>query len=265
MSQQDLKISLLQTELYWEESEANLASIEEMIWEEPLDTDLLILPEMFNSGFSMNASKIAEPIRLRTFKWMEQQAKQLQAAVVGSFAVSEDGNYYNRLIWMFPDGCYEQYDKRHLFSLAGETEHYTAGAERPIIEWGGWRFFPQICYDLRFPVWSRNWMLEDGSLAYDCVLYIANWPTPRVNAWRILLQARAVENLAYSLGVNRIGKDEKGLNYNGQSMAVDPKGHIMIDPLDQKGIFHTVLEAEPLNKFREKFAVYLDADKFTLG
>ena len=264
MPEQDLRVALVQTELYWESPQSNLNMLEEMLWEDPMDTDLVVLPEMFTSGFTMNASKVSEPMRLTTHRWMEQQAKQLQAAIMGSFVAVEDKQYFNRLVFMRPDGTYEIYDKRHLFRMAGEDKTYTGGNKKLVVEWKGWKLLPQVCYDLRFPVWSRNWQEGEGEMGYDCALFIANWPQPRVNAWRTLLQARAIENLSCCIGVNRVGEDGLGVPYNGQSIAVNAKGEVTFDADDRDGIFQVSLEALALNRLREKFPAYLDADAFEL-
>lgn len=264
MPEQDLRISLVQTELYWENPQANLGMLEELFWEEPLETDLVILPEMFNSGFTMNPSRVAEPMKLTTHRWLEQQSKQLNAAMVGSFVVKEDHCFFNRLVFMKPDGTYHVYDKRHLFRMAGEDQQYSAGNQQVIVNWRGWNIMPQICYDLRFPVWSRNQATDQGALSYDLLLFIANWPQPRVNAWRTLLQARAIENLAYCSGVNRIGVDGMEVPYNGQSLVADAKGQLLLDASSEAGIFHTTLAADPLNKLRAKFPAHKDADLFDL-
>ena len=219
---QNLNITLIQSELHWQNTGANLAMFEEKIWQIKEDTDLIILPEMFTTGFSMDAASLAEHMNMTTFKWMKQQAKQTKAVIVGSYIVFENGKYYNRLIWMQPNGEYDYYDKRHLFRMANEHQTYTAGKRRIIKELKGWKLFPLICYDLRFPVWSRN-----VNLVYDAAIFIANWPTPRNHAWDILLQARAAENLAYVVGVNRVGKDGIGKEYVGGSGVVDFKGNVV--------------------------------------
>ncbi len=259
MNTPDLHIALLQTALYWESKEANLAMFEEKIWELPPNVDLIVLPEMFNTGFSMQNLALAEPMNLTTFKWMKQQAAQTKAVVVGSFMVVEDGHYFNRLVWMEPDGSYATYDKRHLFRMMHEDEKYTAGTKILVKTWKGWNICPMVCYDLRFPVWSRN-----RELQYDVLLYIANWPRPRLNAWDTLLQARAIENLAYCVGVNRVGNDGNGVPFEGHSAAIDFKGN----PIEHLGktertVVVTLSKTE-LEAFREKFPVHLDADHFTI-
>ncbi|WP_017732818.1 amidohydrolase [Nafulsella turpanensis] len=260
---QDLTISLIQSPLHWQEVEANLAQFEEKIWQISGKPDLIMLPEMFNTGFSMAAEQLAEPMNSKTFRWMKQQAAQSKAVVVGSFIVKEEGKYYNRLLWMEPDGQYATYDKRHLFRMADEHHHYSMGKNRLVRELKGWRVCPLVCYDLRFPVWSRN-INAEGELDYDLLLYVANWPQARVNAWNVLLQARAVENLCYVAGLNRVGTDGNGIAYNGCSAVVDPKGQRLFFAEEQPSIHTITLSKEALLNYREKFPAQLDADRFTI-
>lgn len=260
---QDLTISLIQSPLHWQEVDANLAQFEEKIWQISGKTDLIMLPEMFNTGFSMAAEKLAEPMNSKTFRWMKQQAAQTGAVVVGSFIVKEEGEHFNRLLWMEPDGQYATYDKRHLFRMADEHHHYNMGSKRLIKELKGWRICPLVCYDLRFPVWSRN-LTDEGELAYDLLLYVANWPQARVQAWNILLQARAVENLCYVAGLNRVGEDGNGIAYNGCSAVVNPKGQRLFFAEEQEAIHTLRLSGEELQRYREKFPAQLDADRFRL-
>jgi len=252
-----LKVTLIQSDLYWEDIGANLSMFEEKIWQIGEKTDVIVLPEMFNTGFSMNVQKTSEPMNLTTFKWMKQQASQTNALVVGSLAINEGGKYYNRLIGMQPDGEYFQYDKRHLFQLMGEGDTFEMGNEIKIHSWKGWKICPMICYDLRFPVWSRN-----VGMNYDLLIYIANWPVPRVNAWDTLLKARAIENLAYCIGVNRVGEDGNAVPFSGHSAAIDPKGKELAYLEEEEDIQTISLDYEKMKAFREKFPVYLDADKF---
>jgi predicted amidohydrolase len=252
----NLSVHLLQTNLHWENPTANLAMLEEKMEEISPPTDLIVLPEMFTTGFTMNASAFAEPMNLTTCKWLQQQAKKKNAVVTGSCIIKEKEQFFNRLLWVEPNGKIDFYDKKHLFRMAGEHEVYTQGNKRIIKNIKGWNIFPLICYDLRFPVWSRN-----VHLAYDVILYVANWPNPRLNAWDILLQARAIENQAYSIGVNRVGTDAKGNEYNGNSAVYDFKGNTLIKIENgEEKIAHIILEKAPLNDFREKFPIYLDAD-----
>jgi len=255
----NLHISLIQTNLYWENPTANLAMLEEKLEEISEPTDLIVLPEMFTTGFTMNAASVAEPMNLTTCKWLQQHAKKKNAVVVGSCIIKEKEQYFNRLLWVEPDGNIDFYDKRHLFRMAGEHEVYTQGHKRLLKQLKGWKIFPLICYDLRFPIWARN-----IGLAYDAIIYIANWPNPRLNAWDILLQARAIENQAYSIGVNRVGTDAKGNEYNGNSAAYDFKGNpiVKIENGEEK-IVNIILEKAPLEDFRTKFPIHLDADTIT--
>lgn len=256
----NLKITLIQSELYWQNREANLAMFEEKIWQIQEETDIIILPEMFTTGFSMEAEKLAEPMNLTTFKWMQQMAAQKKAVIMGSYIVKENGNYFNRLLWVQPDGEFDYYDKRHLFRMADEHLTYTAGEKKIIKEWKGWKIMPLICYDLRFPVWARSQNLE-----YDLGIYVANWPAPRVNAWTTLLQARAIENVAYVAGVNRVGEDENGMSYVGESAVNDFKGNPLFFNHKEEVIQTVTLDWEALQKFRQKFPAQLDADEFTIA
>lgn len=262
---QDLNITLVQTHLYWQNVGANLAMLEEKLWQVAGPTDLIILPEMFNTGFSMEVEKLAEPMNLTTFKWMKQMAAQTKAVVTGSFIVRENDQYYNRLIWMQPDGNFKTYDKRHLFRMADEHDHFSPGKERLIVDLKGWKICPMVCYDLRFPVWSRNLSRQQpGNMDFDVLIYVANWPAPRVNAWDILLQARAVENLCYTIGVNRVAEDGNGIPYNGHSQVNTAKGETPCFLKEEETIQNFTLSYTELAKLREKFPAYLDADSFTL-
>lgn len=261
---QDLKIAMVQTSLFWEDKEANRAQLEEKIFSISEQVDLIVLPEMFNTGFSMEAQKLAEPMKLHTFKWMQQMAAQKQAVITGSYIVNDGGDYFNRLIWMRPDGSYDQYDKRHLFRMAEEHQHFSMGKQDLIVELKGWKIKPLVCYDLRFPVWSRNTVKQE-ELAYDLLLYVANWPAARVSAWDALLKARAIENLSYSLGVNRVGEDGKGIPYNGHSAVYNFKGESLIDLGEEEQVQIISLSAEELKRGRQKFPAHLDADNFSLG
>lgn len=260
---EDLTISLIQSDLHWEQVEANLAMFEEKIWSIKGPTDLIILPEMFTTGFSMNASKMAEPVGGKTFKWLRQMAKQKNAAITGSYIVKEGNDYFNRLYFVYPDGSSEHYDKKHLFTLAREHESYTAGKERLILTFKGWRIHTMICYDLRFPVWARSQKNPSDDYEYDLLLYVANWPSARVNAWDTLLKARAIENLAFCAGVNRIGMDPFPKYYPGHSAVYSYKGDELVFSSDDQ-ILTTTLSANALKEFRTKFPFQADADTFDL-
>ncbi|WP_420385525.1 amidohydrolase [Roseivirga sp.] len=255
---QDLKLALIQSDIHWHEIGANLAMFEEKIWQIQEEVDVILLPEMFQTGFTMEHNGLAEPMNFNTFKWMRQMASQKNAVVCGSYIVKEDGQVFNRLLWMQPDGAFYKYDKRHLFRMANEHDHFDMGKDRLIVEWRGWKICPMICYDLRFPVWSRNVNLE-----YDLLLYVANWPAVRVNAWDALLKARAIENVSYTIGLNRVGKDGVGIEYNGHAGAYSPKGEVLTFS-DQEEILIVSLSGEDLLRFREKFPAQLDADRFEI-
>jgi len=257
---QDLKICLIQSSLYWENPQANMSMFEEKIWEIKDKPDLILLPEMFTTGFSMNASTLAEPMNLKAFKWMKQQAKQTGAVVAGSVIIKEGENFFNRLLWMTPEGMFSFYDKRHLFRMAGEEKIYYSGSSKIFPEIKGWKILPLICYDLRFPVWSRNIDHE-----YDLLLYVANWPAARRHAWNTLLKARAIENLSYVAGLNRTGEDGKGLHYSGDSAVIDFKGEELYYFGEKEHHQTITLSYHALKEFREKFPANLDADKFSIN
>ncbi|WP_028981354.1 amidohydrolase [Sporocytophaga myxococcoides] len=256
---QDLKITLVQTPLFWKNSGANLAMLEEKLWQMKEQSDLIILPEMFTTGFSMDAAELAEPMNLTAFKWMKQMAAQKKAVITGSVIIKEGDKFHNRLIWMEPDGSFDAYDKRHLFRMAGEDKVYTAGIKKLIKEIKGWKICPLVCYDLRFPVFSRNRQNE-----YDLLIYVANWPAARNVAWKTLLRARAIENISYVAGVNRIGTDGKDLEYSGDSAVIGPVGEYIEELNDREELKTITLSAEHLNAFRQKFPAHLDADSFEL-
>ncbi len=263
---QDLKVTLVQSDLYWQSITANLAMFEEQLWSIDGDTDLVLLPEMFSTGFSMDAERLAEPMNFTTFRWMKQMAEQVQAVVAGSFIVKEEQKYYNRLVWMNPNGTYDMYDKKHLFTLAKEHECFEPGQERLISTVKGWKVCPMICYDLRFPVWARNGYDEAKQcMEYDLLCYIASWPSFRINAWDILLKGRAVENMAYTIGVNRIGEDGNDIPYNGHSAAIGPKGDTIFFADDKSTVTTVTLKADDLMQYRGKYPFYKDADAFSLG
>ncbi len=227
-------------------------------------TDIIILPEMFTTGFSMNAMAHAEEMDGRAMSWMQKMAANKDAVIVGSMMMKESGLYYNRLIWMHPNGQYEVYDKRHLFRMANEQDHYTAGTSRVIIQLKGWNICPLICYDLRFPVWSRNRLL-DSEYDYDVLIYVANWPERRAHAWRSLLVARAIENQSYVIGVNRIGKDGNDVMYSGDSAVIDFTGERLSRTERYGDRCETVtISKEDLQNFRTSFPAALDADQFTI-
>jgi len=259
-----LTISFIQSDLHWQNRIANLKMFEEKISQIEQKSDLIILPEMFNSGFTMETVKVAEVMKSTTFTWMYEQAKQNQAVIIGSYIIQENNQYFNRLIWMSPDGSFTTYDKRHLFRMANEHQHFSAGQERLIQTLKGIRICPLICYDLRFPVWSRNTKNIDGSLDFDVLIYIANWPQARSSAWCNLLKSRAIENLAYCIGVNRVGTDGNNIAYSGDSAVIDFKGEELIHISAQESIETLTLDFDELAEYRGKFPAHFDADKFEL-
>ncbi|MCW4469971.1 amidohydrolase [Flavobacterium sp. MFBS3-15] len=252
-----MKISLIQTALTWEDPQANRANFEKLI-NGIGATDLIILPEMFATGFTMKPEAAAETMGGATVAWMKEIAAAKDSAITGSLVIEENGNYYNRLLFVFPDGEIKTYNKRHLFSLAGEEKAYTAGTEKLIVEYKGWKICPQVCYDLRFPVFARN--VEE----YDLLLYVANWPSPRIFAWDTLLKARAIENMCYVAGVNRIGEDANGHPYPGHSQVLDCLGAMVADALGNEGAFSVELDREKMLETRKRFGFLNDRDRFTL-
>ncbi len=254
-----LNTALLQVDLKWEDPQANRSLFSKEIKALSDEIDLIILPEMFTTGFSMNAEKLAERNDGLSFNWMREMAILKNAAVTGSLIITEDGNYYNRLFFVFPDGSYKTYDKRHTFTLAKEDKTYSAGKERLIVEYKGWRICPLICYDLRFPVWSRN--TED----YDLLIYVANWPNKRVAAWDALLKARAIENMSYCIGINRTGIDGDGHDYSGHSAVYDCLGENLTGENREMPFVEEIsLDKDHLEKTRKQLKFLQDRDEFTL-
>jgi predicted amidohydrolase len=253
-----LKVRLVQADLKWEAPAENLQRLNQQIASIDGQVDLIVLPEMFTTGFSMNAARWAEAPGGPTSRWMQEMAKTYQAAITGSIIVKEKGCFYNRLIWVMPDGSIQHYNKRHLFSLAGEDKVYTPGQKRLVIAYKGWRILPLICYDLRFPVWSRN------DCQYDLLLYVANFPEKRAHAWRSLLVARAIENQAYTIGLNRVGTDDNNIYYAGDSCLVDYAGRYgqLLPPRPMVKDVH--IDKKRQDDFREKLAFLPDQDQFQI-
>ena len=248
-----MKVTILQRDIVWADPAENVRRADEAIDCNP-GSDLYVLPEMFSTGFCTQPEGIAEPAENETVRWMKTKSKQTGAAIAGSIAIHEDGKYYNRFHFVTPDGNITTYDKKHLFTFGGEHKRFTAGSERVIVTYKGFRILLEICYDLRFPVWSRN----KGD--YDMIIYVASWPTPRVEAWKALLTARAIENQCYVVGVNRVGDDPSN-NYCGGSRVIDPYGQIMAECEDCKEMEATAkVDMEVLEAFRAKFPVLDDAD-----
>ena len=257
---QDLKITLIQTNLVWENIEKNVQYFQTKIEALNKETDLIILPEMFSTGFSMNAEQLAEPMDGPTIRWMRRISKKYNFDITGSLIISDNDRFYNRLIWVKPDGSLMYYDKRHLFRMGQEQEIYSAGDTKITIELNGWKIRPLICYDLRFPVWARN---TDKDM-YDLLIYVANWPDKRTHHWKSLLTARAIENQAYTAGLNRIGSDGNKVSYCGDSLIVEPFGKTLA-LLENKEIIHTeTLSKNSLIKYRERFPAWKDGDKFKI-
>ncbi|MCJ8211160.1 amidohydrolase [Mucilaginibacter sp. RS28] len=255
----NLKITTFQGYLFWENVDKNLQNLNLKLSNIREKTDLIILPEMFNSGFTMNAPDLAEPMNGKTMQWMAQTAEKFQAVVTGSLIIKEDGNYFNRLIWMRPDGTFEHYDKRHLFTLAKEQDTYTAGEDKLIVDLKGWRVRPAICYDLRFPVWLRN-----APEAYDLLIVVANWPEKRSLHWRTLIPARAIENLSYVIGVNRVGHDGNEVYHSGDSTCIDPSGNVVYYKRDEEDVYTFTIYPEEVHKARRYFPFLKDADRFEI-
>lgn len=255
----DLSITTIQTTLFWEDPDKNLNHFSELIESIKTETDLIILPEMFTTGFSMDSTKLSEKMDGKSVKWLQKQAKKTKALIIGSLIIKEEGHFFNRLIAAHPSGEIQYYNKRHLFRMAKEDVHFSTGKKQISITYKGWKIAPYICYDLRFPVWSRN------TNQNDLYLYIANWPSARINAWGTLIKARAIENLSYVCGVNRIGIDGKGIAYNGQSAIIDYKGDIIESHQDNNSVITTLLSKQKLVDFRAKFPAHLDADNFTIN
>lgn len=253
-----MKVALVQSSLEWESPSKNRARFEKKINAIDSPIDLIVLPEMFTTGFSMNPQYLAETMEGDTVLWMRQIAATKNAAIMGSLVIQEGESFYNRLLFVLPSGAVQFYDKRHLFSLAGEDKVYTAGKRKLIVEYKGWKICPLICYDLRFPMFSRN--VED----YDLLVYVANWPIPRIKAWDILLKARAVENLSYVVGVNRLGEDDNKAIYNGHSQIVNFLGDYILEPVETKGVFITELSKADLLLARKNFNFLEDKDEFEL-
>ncbi|MCB0408718.1 MAG: amidohydrolase [Flavobacteriales bacterium] len=256
----NLKVTIIQSQLFWEDIDKNLEMFSQKLEQIQEATDLVVLPEMFSTGFSMNSEKLAESMEGKAVKWMKENAKGKNFVVTGSLIIKEEGKYYNRLIWAQPDGKIQTYDKRHLFRMANENHFFSSGKQKLIVELKGWKICPLICYDLRFPVWSRN-----QNQQYDCLIYVANWPEARKAPWTKLLQARAIENQVYVIGVNRVGQDGKEINYSGNSAIIDPKGDDISQITEHMESIQTFeLDKQDLEDFREKFPVAMDADDFEI-
>ena len=269
MSQQ-LTITLMQTDLHWEDKAANLQMLEYKIGSINERTEIVVLPEMFSTGFSMQTDLLAETMDGETIEWMRRVAKERKIILCGSIIIKEDENYFNRLIWMLPNGEYGFYDKRHLFAYAGEDNYFSSGNKRFIASAKGWKINLLICYDLRFPVWARQTSPSnslskgEGESEYDVLIYVANWPERRSHAWKTLLCARAIENQCYVIGVNRVGNDGNNIYHSGDSMVIDPLGEVLYHVNDDEDIFTITLDKTHLQSVREKLSFLRDGDSFTI-
>jgi omega-amidase len=262
---EDLKVTLIQTQLHWEDVDKNIYMFDGFLNSVKEQTDLIILPEMLSTGFTMNTS-IAETMNGKSIAWMKEKANEKNCVITGSLMINENGKNYNRLIWMQPDGNFQTYDKRHLFRMANEQNHFTAGEKKLIVKIKGWNVSPLICYDLRFPVWSRNAAAARGGAGwYDVLIYVANWPARRSLAWNTLVPARAVENQSYIVAVNRIGTDGNNVDYSGDSDAYNPLGEKLSKIKPNESTHETItLSWKFLQEYREKFPAMLDADDFEI-
>ena len=258
-----LTITIIQTNLSWENKAANLQRLKEKIEGMDQRTEIVVLPEMFSTGFTMAPELFAETMEGETVAWMKAMAEANKIIITGSLIIEEDGLYFNRLVWMLPNGQMGCYDKRHLFAYGDEDKHYTAGNKRLIASVKGWRINLQICYDLRCPVWSRQ-QADTAEGEYDLLIYVANWPEKRSHAWKTLLCARAIENQCFVAGVNRVGSDGKNVYYSGDSLVIDPVGQILYHMADEEDVFTITLQKETVDKIRSQFPFWKDADAFTI-
>jgi omega-amidase len=257
-----LTITLIQSQLHWEDKQANLAMFEQKINAINEHTEMVILPEMFSTGFSMKPKELGEAMEGATMEWMKKTAIAKRIILTGSIIIREAENYFNRLIWMLPNGTYGYYDKRHLFAYGEENQHYHAGNKRLIASVKGWKINLQVCYDLRFPVWARQ--QSQAQPEYDLLIYVANWPERRNHAWKTLLQARAIENQCYVAGLNRVGNDGNNIYHSGDSMVINPLGEQLYYKAHDEDTFTVTLHKEPLEDIRTRFPFWKDADAFTI-
>lgn len=256
----NLRIAALQAPLAWQDPDGNRASFAASMRPLHGNVDVIVLPEMFTTGFTMEPETLAEPEEGATVEWLRQEAHRADAAITGSVVVQVGTQFFNRLLWVTPDGAVAHYDKRHLFRMAEEHRHYAAGCKTLLVEWRGARIAPLVCYDLRFPVWSRR----RTSFSYDVLLYVANWPAVRRYPWQQLLRARAIENQAFVIGCNRVGADGNGVEHAGDSVVLDYFGKPLAELADVPGIVRATVDLGALREFRERFPAHLDADRFTL-
>lgn len=266
-----LTITTIQSNLIWEEKAANLRLLEQKIASIEEKTEIVVLPEMFNTGFSMRPEVLAETMDGETVEWMKRVSRENGIVLTGSVMIKEAGKYYNRLVWMLPNGQYGHYDKRHLFAYGEEDKHYSPGNKRLIASVKGWKINLQVCYDLRFPVWARQAPSqpppkgeERPSAEYDVLIYVANWPERRSHAWKTLLCARAIENQCYVVGVNRVGSDANNVYHSGNSLVIDPLGQVLYHMADEEDVNTITLQKEMLEDVRSKFPFWKDADSFNI-
>ncbi len=259
-----LTITTIQSNLFWEDKQANMQMLQQKIESITDKTEIVILPEMFTTGFSMQPELFAETMDGETAEWMKMVSNKNGIVLTGSAMIEEDGKYFNRLIWMLPNGQFGYYDKRHLFAYGEEDKHYNRGNKRLIASVKGWKINLQICYDLRFPVWARQ-QPKDGAPEYDVLIYVANWPERRSHAWKTLLCARAIENQCYVIGVNRVGDDAKNIHYSGNSLVIDPMGQVLYHMADEEDINTITLSKEKLEEVRTRFPFLNDADDFIIN
>lgn len=269
-----LSITLIQSILHWEDKAANLQMLEEKIKSIKEKTEVVVLPEMFSTGFSMKPEVLAETMEGPAVQWMKRVSGERKVILTGSLIIADSGpagtgrpEYHNRLIWMMPNGQYGVYDKRHLFAFAGEDNHFSAGTKRLIASVKGWKINLLVCYDLRFPVWARQTSpspAKDTGAEYDVLIYVANWPEKRIHAWKTLLQARAIENQCYVVGVNRVGTDGNDIYYSGESMVIDPMGKVLYTKKDEEDIFTITLDKTHVQTIREKLPFLRDADEYQI-
>ncbi|MFN8251077.1 MAG: nitrilase family protein [Ferruginibacter sp.] len=259
-----LTITTIQTSLYWEDKRANLQMLEEKVFSIPEKTEIVVLPEMFSTGFSMQPGLFAEDMEGETIEWMRRVSRERGVILTGSFIAEDAGNYFNRLVWMLPNGQLGVYDKRHLFAYGSEDQHYQAGNKRLIASVKGWKINLQVCYDLRFPVWARQQSSESGA-EYDVLIYVANWPEKRSHAWKTLLCARAIENQCYVIGVNRVGNDGNNIYHSGNTLVIDPLGQVLYHMADEEDVNTITLSKDKLEEVRSRFPFLNDADSFIIS
>jgi predicted amidohydrolase len=259
-----LTFTIIQSALVWENIDANLELFTKKINSITAKTEVIILPEMFSTGFSMQPQKLAETMDGKAVRWMHKMAMEKRVIITGSLMIAESGRYYNRLIWMLPNGQMGYYDKRHLFGYANEDKHYTAGSKRLIAQIKGFKINLQVCYDLRFPVWARQQKIAYETAEYDILLYVANWPERRSHAWKTLLTARAIENQCYVIGVNRIGEDGNNIYHSGDSMVINALGETLYHKAHAEDIFTITLKKEALEEIRTNIPFLKDADGFKI-